>query len=689
MSQDNVNFIADTYEGLLENLKSETKRLFGNDGYEDFSRDDVATLLMEWIAFSVSSLSWSSDRKISDNIMELTRSLRIAGFISKSAGLKLKGRTPQSVNITVTNKKTINITIPKYSTVVTTNGNFILTSDVIIGGGLSVTFTAIEANLLEFSGNLSGNAFQSFNLITAGIDDIQSIVPESAIVSIESDNQNESVDGFWVESDVLNYNVANDVNKNRYYTIDYINNTLEFGDGITGALPDKGLVKISFLVTKGDAVTQLKSGDVRAILSYTDNANINDITITNEIGYSGNSGDFDLEKIKHLYRGFKPSKSACITLEDFENHALRFQSQYGNVAVAKAIVWKNFKENSYIHSIKVSMFNLFEDFIKQLSIKLDLIKKEISSLLFDVSAFRVFIRYFKNTVSSMKNNIASMRTIYESTIDTSRSALSVCKSQAKIKPVDNLDTSSLVIENNFQYDFSNEKATMDDSISKIEKYLSIFDDPKDINDKSIDDFLSMFNNHYSVITSVSIDAIVSDYYRKVFSDLFEQLENQVNTLLYDPSTASVISLMIMAKNGNNFVPINIKLINDLYLYFNGIKDPTVVLSIVDGIGSVIRDKIEISIKVNEIKSGYSISTIKKRIEDIILELYSNMTFGQGILLYDISKAIDDNVRGVISTSAKINITDSTLEDIEIDEFGNLDISAVPNRIIQGIKVTVK
>jgi len=682
-----INFVADTYDGLLATLKGMTKDKLG-DAYEDFSNDDVATLIQEWLAFVGASLSFSSDIKLSDNIVELTRSLKVLTILAESEGLKLSGRSPQTVEILV--KSNINTVIPAGSIVRTSSGNFITSSSVNVPvyDGTDNTIKSVSAfegvrQTITIQSN--GKPFEKFDLSSGGIDIGQSIVYNSVELVFAGRNDNN-----WREVDYFKYNIeyekeADGIDKltaSQVFTVDYINNNLKFGDNITGVIPEAGNIEISFYVTRGADINvpQLKNGDVSAIIDGFSEEELIGITIIgNSQGKGASIGDLNLERIKELYKGYKFSRQSCLTLSDFENFAKRCICNSGRVSIAKAYVWREVIENAVITETEREMSILFDTFIEKLRQTQQRLQDDIKVFKNEIFKLKTFLAYMKTLASKLDTQLDDLQSSYKTSLELTKSAISACKTNGKTNEID------LKVTNDFYYDFSSEKSIMDDAFSVFNITVLAFDKLTDIEGRTINDYITLISELEEKF-KIDIDETLTNRYKSDINRLFNNLNNEINNLLYSPETASVINLVVLIEDNNgNYIKASNVLLQELYMAFLGNYDPSVLLHIQDGYGSIIDNALKIKVKLKEVDIGYSKEIIKIKVKRYLSDNYNRLLFGQGLTVYEVINDIETNVSGV--RKAGVQLIDKT-DQLVIDDYGDLDMGSMSDKLIQNIEIEV-
>lgn len=682
-----ISYVADTFEGLVEELKAFTKEKLGTE-YEDFAQDDVAMLLIEWISYVGASVSWGTDRKLSDNIMELTRSLKIANYMSESEGLKLKGRTPQMTEMTLRNENLTPVLIEKDSIVKTSVGDFLIPNNVTVANGSDIEVMAYE--MIKVSADIisDGEIFQVVNLIDIGLDDINtSIVYNKTTIISSPDDENIGIEN-WTEIDFLphiNEDVIDDYDY-RYFTVDYVNNKITFGDGITGRALPQGTINISFYMTRGLTVDipQIKNNSISKILNPVTEDEYLINVVSNTQGDGASNGDIDLEHIKYLYKSFKRARDVAITLEDFEFFAMNCNCSSGKVAMAKAYTWKNVEENTDVISIEKSIYNLFNTFMSDLQDLYSNFKRDVDLLKSDLVELKTFISYVKESAASFNLTFNSLKTSYSSTIETSKIALLNCKNKFSEKITLEEDIPS------YYYDFSNERNIMDSSFSEFNILLKTFGNLKDINGRTFDDYILLINN-YSKLFDVDLDAFLEDNYKQLLEVLFIKLNDQIQKILYAPETVGVISLVVLTIDENGFYKqANRNLIKELYLSLNKVSAPNIVLNIQDGYSNILNGRVKLKVKIKKIDDGFSFQVIKEKISSYLSETYKKLNFGEGISIYDVTTGIEENVSGVKRVGVEIFelIPNGEEKMLTIDEFGDLDMSDNDNKLLQSIVIEV-
>lgn len=683
----NINYIADTFEGLVDSLKSYTRQKLGTE-YEDFANDDASSLILEWISFVGSSISWSSDRKLSDNIMEFTRSLRVATGMAESEGLKLRGRTPQMTEITVRNISTSSIQIEKNSIAKTEVGDFLIPTSYSISSGGEISIIAYEMSYYEFNIESSGDIFQVIDLSNIGLDDIDSSIVSNQMTVISSPDDNDIGEESWKEIDFLPHIDENVIDEHdyRYFTVNYIDNKVSFGDGVTGRILPAGNLKISFYTTRGltTDIPQIKNNSISKILNPLTENEYPLTILSNTSGLGASNGDLDLQRIKYLYKGFKRARDVAINLEDFEYFAMNCDCSAGKVAKAKAYVWKTTEENADIIKIETDMYNLFNSFISNLQDLYTSFKSLVNTINTEVIEIKTFLAYIKEVVNSFSLTFSSMKTSYSSTLDTSKAALASCKNQYQslLEGQENVPS--------FYYDFSNERNIMDTSFSEFNILLKTFDNLKSIKGKSIDDYILSMNK-FSDQLSVDLGTFLEDNYKQSFKVLFDNLNNQIQKILYSPETSNVVSLVVLTQDDNGFYKqANRFLIKELYLKLNKVSAPNIVLNIQDGYSNVLDGRVKLKIKLKEVDDGYSSQILREKVSAFLSDKYKVLDFGEGISVYDVASSIENNIPGVTRAGVEIFeiIPENDEKMLDIDEYGDLDMTGNKDKLLQAIIIEV-
>ena len=683
-----IKHVADTFEGLVEELKGFTREKLGTE-YEDFGNDDTATLLMEWIAYVGASVSWSSDRKLADNIMEFTRSLSIATAMAESEGLKLRGRSPQMTEITIQSESANSISIEKNSIAKTSVGDFLIPVDYTVPPGVTIKILAYEMSLVEFTINSTGEVFQTFELSDMALDDIDSsIVSNRTSIINRVDEDGSDYEEIWKEIDFLphiNKNIT-DSNENRYFTINYIDNKLSFGDGITGERLPKGTLDISLYTTRGltKEIPQIKNNSISKILNPVTEEEYPITIISNSQGVGASNGDLDLEHVKYLYKGFKRARNVAINKEDFEFFAMNCDCSAGKVAKANAYIWQTTEENADILKVERDMYSIFNTFIESLQALYESFKGIIKEVNAEVIELKTFMAYIKEMVNSFDLTFGSLKTSYTSTLESSKSALLSCKSRYGEKIPEDVEPPT------FYYDFSNERSIMDTAFSEFNILLKTFGNLKSIEGKGLDDYIISMNR-FSDRFSVDLGEFLEENYKQSFQVLFSRLNDQIQKILYSPETSNIISLVVLTEDEDGYYrQANRYLIKELYLNLNRVSAPNIVLNIQDGYSNILNGRVKLKVKLKEVDSGYSQQIVKEKVQSFLSKKYKRLEFGEGISVYDVASSIESNISGVDRAGVEIlEIVPNGEEHIlNIDEYGDLDMSNHSDKLLQAIVIEV-
>lgn len=676
--------VPDTYNEYYNALKSHLDAKFGGQ-FSDLPDDDPSLLLIEWMAFSMQAISWTTDKKVTDVIVDLTSSLRIAGYIAKSNGMKPQGRSPIVLLVTLTNTGSGEIFIPKYSYITASSGSeYYFLSNITIGNGAT---EKIEV----YSGSLIQTSYQSTNKINQKIDvssfmDIADYSIAEGSIYIEN----------WEEQEFLSFEKTNQ------FIVDYINSVIEFGDGITGNIPSN-VIDLTFLISKGssDTVESLIGVEFDTVTPHERNdLSYGDLIVDDvKIMSAGTNGDLDLDRLKRMFPVFQVARYSCIKTEDFETFGERFTYNGMRISQAKAYLFTDPETDVEIVSAKSNFWDAFLEILDTYMTYTNSIQSQIEMFESILESISLYLESFHSLMDSVSSRVSSLNLMssqlsqrVSSEIDTVKnSAYPIDDEGNKLTTGTPLETASRYIkgvEHSYTPNVSGIFLDIQSEAESVSSFSSIISSFKDQNGSTINDYisqlLSLTANIKGIEESVLTDQI--ELFRQKFSIAFEQISTNISRVLEASSTTAIMKLSCIVRDSTGaIIPIAEEFTQKIQDYFRTIKDPMMQLEVIDGSIAVVTG-VNIKVQVRKVERGATSMVVVSRIRDLLSRSFSNASIGFGTSIYrDEIETLVHSVYGAEGVSILIEKPDGDSR-VDSDEYGNLIIPE--SFIFQDISFTV-
>lgn len=315
-----------------DDLRARLQVKFAAD-YNDFALSAQGIMLLDLVAYGLSTLSFYLDRRATDTYLSTARTAKSAARTTRQIGYKMGGAISSGVDIQVS------VTTPKAVDIPISEGfQFLGPNDLIFEVAQAVTFTPAEqtagtTKLIPcYEGETitetfvsDGTAFQVFELRKVPEDKF--VAQGSVIVTVDGAE--------FVESELL------EVGETDQFEVGYNDDpaTVRFGDGLSGNIPTGGAsIDVTYVACRGLS-GQVASGTITEPVS-------NLVVAFETIGLSitnpnPSSGGDDRESIAsaqaHGPAVFK-SRKAAVTGGDYNALAGSYADPlFGRVSVARAI----------------------------------------------------------------------------------------------------------------------------------------------------------------------------------------------------------------------------------------------------------------------------------------------------------------------------------------------------------------
>lgn len=230
----------DTYVSEIVNF---LQLRFGTDVASNIVASEQGIVLIEMMAFALSTMSWYGDRQADDTTLLFVRLRAAAVTIARQLGYIARSSVPPAVSLTMTltTPPPARLTIDMGTKMSGPNGLiFETTQQLIFDAGVvgPTTFAAREGQTLNAVFTSDGTPDQVFPITTVPTG--QSIAQDSVIALVDAVQ--------WTAEAILPFQQAN------VFEFQYGFNPprLVFGDGVAGNIPPKGSeIRVSFFVTHG------------------------------------------------------------------------------------------------------------------------------------------------------------------------------------------------------------------------------------------------------------------------------------------------------------------------------------------------------------------------------------------------------------------------------------------------------
>lgn len=676
--------VPDTYKEYYDMLKAHLDAKFGGQ-FSDLPDDDPSLLLIEWIAYSMQAISWTTDKKISDVIVELTSSLRVAGYIARSNGMKPQGRSPIVLLLTLKNTGSGEIFIPKYSLITASNGSdYYFLADITIGGSAT---EQVEV----YSGSLIQTSYQATNTINQKID-VSSFmdIAEHSIVEGSID-----IDG-WKEQEFLSFELTNQ------FVVDYINSIIEFGDCITGKIPSN-VIDLTFLISKGpeDSIDGLSEIEFDTVTPYERNdLTYDDLFIDGiRVMSAGTKGDLDIDRLKKMFPVYQIARYSCIKAEDFEVFGERFTHNGMRISQAKAYLFTEPETDVEIVSAKSEFWDAFQDILETYATYTDNFQARMGEFESILESISLYLEGFHQLMDNIASRVSSINTLSSQISKNVSAEIELVKSSAQV--VDNngdvitintpLDEESRSVggvthgyspnTNDFFFDLMSETA----NISSFSGIISGF---KDQNGQTISDYISQLLALTADIKTIE-DTILKQQialFEQQFASVFEQMSSNISRVLKAAGTTAIMKLSCIVRDSSGtIIPIAQEFTQKIQEYFRSIKDPMMQLEVIDGSVSVVTGA-KIKVQVRKVGRGATSMVVISRIRNLLSRTFSNAVIGFGTSIYrDEVETLVHSVYGVEGVDILIEKPEGDSR-VYSDDFGNLIIPEA--FIFQDISFTV-
>ena len=319
------NYTDKDHQAIVDDCIARIKEAYGEAYWNDFEEDNSGKMLVEAFAYIADLLLFYLDHQANETYLITATERQNIINMCKLIGYTPKSAKPAQAEIVVSMSGTHdkNVILPAKSLLETNAGlSFETTTDAVIHAGeLSTTVTAIEGETLsEIVGTSDGTAWQEFYL------------PRSAVIEIIEAEIGGHV---WTPVESFVDKLASD----EVFTAEidaWRRAVVSFGDGKTGKIPSEGeRITINYRIGGGIAgnVAPNTITNVRDIAVDTAGNKIL-VRVTNPQWASGGAEPESIDSIKIWAPRFFETQERCVTQQDYETFATKFEG----VCKAKAVV---------------------------------------------------------------------------------------------------------------------------------------------------------------------------------------------------------------------------------------------------------------------------------------------------------------------------------------------------------------
>jgi hypothetical protein len=305
---------------------------FGSEIANNIVASEQGIVMIEMVAFALSTMSWYGDRQADDTNLVDVR-IRSAGVtIARQLGYKPYASVAPAVEITITldSVPPANLTIEKGRKLNGPNGLIFETTEEVVFDAGDVgpkTFAARQGQTLQAIYTSSGEPNQVFLVTT---------VPSGS--AIAQDSPEVTVDALdWTEQDFLTFDQTNQFE----FQYGFNPPRLLFGDGVAGNIPRKDAeIRLLFFVTDGTG----GSVPANTVVTFTEplvcaDSTVVSATLVHNLPSTPGSNPESLASIKTNAPLTFQAAQRAVTQADLDGWINSFvDPTYGAVAIGRATV---------------------------------------------------------------------------------------------------------------------------------------------------------------------------------------------------------------------------------------------------------------------------------------------------------------------------------------------------------------
>jgi hypothetical protein len=661
-----LQFAEKDYPNYFDALLRRIREQYGAD-YNDFGSSSVGVMLTNITAYGLSQLAWYLDRTANDCFLETARTLDAVTKLARQIGYKPNPAAASTADLAINCAATAApSTISDGFRFAGPDGlTFLATSAVLVPSGttsFTVNVTEGSQRTVNFTG--TGAANQIYNL--TGVIDGKYAADLSVRVFVNGLE--------WTEQDFITFEATNQ------FEVSYTTTppTVIFGDGFAGNIPALGsAIAVSYRIISGSA-GNVKSGTIKSATDvFVVAGNPVPLTVNNPQGSSGGSEPESIAQIKAYAPKYYLSRGAAVTQEDYISLAQNYSSPtYGSVSVAYA---KTIRDNGVDAETQVILDQITAD----LNAFNSSFSAESASLTATSDGLAASSALINTNTAAITAASANLVTANNSTSANSQSGLGFAS--AAVGAFTEIDSTAdqalteLALANyatvaNLIYKI---KSIKNDGYISAATCSSLFNTIRNaatantLNLNSLTAASGVLSAQSSSISGYAT-AIVAD-----ISDIEDtaatldaaylasqsQLVSHLIGLFSSNCEANVVNVPILVKDSEGFYTgPSSGLINSLQSYFDGIKDVTHSVRVVNGASLLIYADIVTYVNIN---FGFVASEVLANIEFGFNSILKNRKFATPLYLSDLY-AITNQISGIDNINIEITAPTNRL-----DAYGNL------------------
>jgi uncharacterized phage protein gp47/JayE len=239
------SFFGKDFDSYVAEIVDFLKLRFGTEVADNWVASEQGVMLIEGVAFALSTAAWYGDRQIDDTNLIDVRIRAAAAIIARQLGYEASGAVAPAVSITMTlaAPQTARLTVERGRNLQGPSGLIFETTEEVVfdvGEVGPKTFAARQGQTYEETFTSNGARNQLFLLTTIPAD--SRLAYQSVIVYVAAIE--------WSESPFLTFEQTDQ------FEVLYAHNPprLLFGDGVAGNIPPKDAeIRVQFFATRGTA----------------------------------------------------------------------------------------------------------------------------------------------------------------------------------------------------------------------------------------------------------------------------------------------------------------------------------------------------------------------------------------------------------------------------------------------------
>jgi hypothetical protein len=683
-----VGFLGADFATSLDEVLARLQVKFASS-YNDFTASSLGIVILDAVAFAMDTMSFYLDRRASDNYLTTGRTRNAVSKLSRQLGHKMAAAVASGVDIEVSPKVShaFPITIPIGFQFQGPGGLIFETKEAVTWNAsetMTKTITCAEGETKTVSFVSTGSANQVFQ--------IRNVPKNKFIVGAGTDGVSQLtvvVNGAqWEEEELLQFESTNQ------FEVGYNDDppTLRFGDGIAGNIPEEGTsIVLTYFASSGVAgkanSNTITSSVKPLVVSFT----VIDLNINNPDVTNGGADPETIQKAKAYAPKLFAARGVNVTRDDYEARAATFvDSVYGTVAVAQAVTVRSISSDVYLAGKVSAINNLVSEINADVVSVIDSVKTtlttagtentsvqtdgtSIQSSLDDITTANDSLISLHNDAKTNANiasdevvDIITQGTTIKNTVDAITTDVA-----------DKLTTATkLILQNAINLIL----AKANDASSKTSSVYTSLASTAVVNTQAIalgvdeiTDIATSIGIHTAnVATDITSATTVLTNLEAGLDDIESGVQTATDDILEHVSSfvssdcqSNLIEVPILTLDSDGFYAVpTIGLQRSLQKYLDSKKEVTQVVKVVGASDVLI--PADISVRIG-IKTGYVESTIRSRVESLILSVLKGRSFGATLFLFDLYSPIK---QAAIEGLAYINIA-ITSPEIKLDVDGNL------------------